>query len=387
MPANLDILASYSGQQALTQLDNQLAKINSNVFQQNQLAKIASAQNKIDIAMLDRRVALLQGHNALTDDEINDKARLISLEQELTFTTENRLNMAANAYTLMRAYKAEGITITEQEAIIANQVNAEIIAGEQAKAAAFNITRKALMGASISMFVLNISVSQLVTSLKPLVEGNEAAEEGLKKLQGALSLSLAPMQAFMAVQMIMTSTTMTLTQALTLFGGAMMFSIGLMGAMTSDSVAMRIAFSALAGVGAVMAATQFLASIATMTLSGSLATLQAVMANPLGLIALAAGVGATAFAVGSIMSMQKAQTLTDHRKRVRKGGLALLDDDEVVTRESKAGTRGGGDTIIYLPENYDGTISGSRFLAKEVQRLVDTGQGTIKVKRMAVSNG
>lgn len=388
MTANIDILATYSGQQALGVLELQLSKINGLSVQSASLNKIAQVQNQIQIQQTGRQNAMLRGRLSLTDQEIQNLGVQNALNKQLTFQTENRLRVATEGAILRSQYAKEGIALSFEEARVATVANNEIIASEQALAQQMAVSRRAMMHASISLFVLNISMGQMVSSLKPLVEGNEGATKAIEGLQAALMMALGPMQAFMAVQMIMMNTGMGVTQMFKLMGGALLASIGLMGVMTTKSAGLRVAFAALVGIGTLLAATQFLASVATFSSAGAFATLQAVLGNPMGMIALFAGAAATAYVVGTVLASQsKAQVLTGHRKRVRSGGIAILDDDEVVTRETKD-TRGmdGGITII-LPESYTGTLSDARITAETVRRYTQTGQGAVKFKRRVTPNG
>jgi len=374
MPANLNILATYSGGEALRQLEKQLVSINAATYQQNQMAKIASMQNKIEIALIGKRNALLQGQLALDDSEIQLLGDRISLNQELTFQTENRLRIATEAAILQRAYADEFIFITEQEARAATIANQQIIEGEMLKRQAINETRKTLMAASISMFVLNISMGQLVQSIKPLVKGNEDLEKSVNDITAALQFSMAPLQAYMALQMI--SKSLADEQKVSFLGvasalGGVFF---LYEAITSKSPALRAAYAGIATALFAVAIASWMANVA-------LATGKTLIGDWKAFGIVAAGVAASAAIVAGLTA-PKAQTLTGHSKRVRKGGIALLDDDEVVSRQSKDATMSeGGGITIYLPDSYTGTLSDARITAETVRRYTQTGQGPVKFRR------
>ena len=388
--AALRIVASVYGQESVSQLQTTLDTLVESTLKYSDAKKLMTAQTAVEIQQLKMSNGMLKARANMNQGQMTQLAKQTVLEQQYQQQFNVRFQAEQNAYSLREMYKNEGIKITKKEAMAANEANAQIIAGEQAKATAMANTRKAMMAASISMFVLNISIGQMISSLKPLVKNNEAATEALTNLQGAFALAMAPMQAFMAIQMIMTVTSMSLAQAIQMIGGSLLFAIGLMGAMTTKSTEMRLAYSALAGVAGVLAAAQFLSSVATFANAGAFATLQAVMGSPMGLLALGLGLAATTFAIGTVLSnKQKAQTLTGHRKRVRKGGLAELDDDEVVQRVSKDGTKsgGGGDTIIMLPESYNGSMADAKITAHTVKRMQNGGYGSVKYTRKVVAGG
>lgn len=386
--ATIAIGATVTGSQTIADLETKLDSIVRKTITMNEANKIAELQNRIAITNLARTNQLLIAKTNLSQRDITMMAAQRNLNENLTHSINNRMMVEQEALRLKRMFGQEGIRISMDEARVATVANQQIIASEQALEAQLKLKRRALMQASISMFVMNISVNQLVTALKPLFKGNEAATEGIKNFQAALNLSLGPMQAFMAMQMLIMNTSLTLTGAIKLLGSALAFSFGLMGALTTRSTELRLAFSALAGVGAVLAATQFLTAVATFSTAGAFATLLAVIGNPFGMLALALGVGATAFAVGSVLSNKpKAQTLTGQMKRVRTGGAAELDPGEIVMRPSAGMGMGGSPTIhMHFPAGTQATPSEARRFGKIFYDQKNKGR-TRTTSRRSVSSG
>jgi hypothetical protein len=381
MPANLDILAKVGGTEALSRLKQQLEGITRNTATLAQAQEMAQKQNAIDIAMTDRRVMLLQGHMKLTEGEINQKARLVSLEQELTYATNHRLEVATDAYTLMNVYKEQGISITLQEAKVAVEANNEIIKSENDKIQAMRTTDRLLMRQSMGLFVMNMAITQITSSLRIFTKDNEAADKALTNLTAATRLAMAPMQAYYAMMLMIEMAQGKVALTAVMMGTSIAAAFLWITAFQQKNKAIRTALFALAGAFTVVA-------IASWGAATGIATFQTLLGNLAAMAALITGAAVLAGVIGMI-TVPKGQTLTDHRKRVRKGGVAILDDDEVITRESKGdGTRsGGGDIIINLPDSYNGSMADANITANRVRQYVNSGYGTVKYSRKSMAGG
>ena len=383
--AILEMIVKTSGEAQLAKLQKQLVDIRNSTQQGTMASKIASKQMEVEVAGLKKSNNILGARSKLKHAELKELAieqreqKIHSTEFDRRMDLETRaLNIQHNSKTIISDKDAQ---IMAQGQIQKEAADAAFVAGEKRKQAELQQTRKNLMAASISMFVLNISLGQLVTAMKPFVEGNADAEKGLKDLAGALQFSMAPLQAYMALQMI--STSLAEEQKVAFLGvaaslGAIFF---LYQAITAQSPAMRAAYAALSAILIVVA-------IAQWAFATGLATAETLMGNIAAYAPVAIGLAAIAGVVGYVTA-PKAQTLTDHRKRVRSGGMAILDDDEVVMRESKDGTKsgGGGDTNIFLPDSYMGTLSDAKVTAHTVRMYAQTGQGSVQFKRKVASNG
>jgi len=380
--ATLRIEAEVRGMEQVEQLTTQLEILKASVISNATAKKIMTAQTRIEIETMKQSNQMLLAKSKMNKRELTALATQTNLQEQYNYTIANNLKMEQQALLVKKMYAEAGIKITMEEARTHAVANAEIIQSEIAKQKVMMETRKALMAASISMFVLNISMGQLVTSMKPFVEGNEDAERTLKDVAGALQFSMAPLQAYMSLQMI--STSLAASQKVAFMGvatslGAIFFFYQ---AITAKSAGMRAAYAALAVVLTAVAVASWLAAYGTASLKAALT------GNIIPLIAVTAGLAAAMGAVAYVTA-PKAQTLTGHRKRVRKGGLAELDDDEVVQRISKDGTKsgGGGDTIIMLPESYNGSMADAKITAHTVKRMQNGGYGSVKYTRKVVAGG
>jgi len=271
-------------------------------------------------------------------------------------------------------------------------MNMQIIKAEEAAAQALQMKRRALMQASISMFVLNISVGQLANSLKPLVANNEEATKVLDQFQAMLQLTLGPMQAFMALQSIHINLSNQQKVAMLGVVAAMGAAFFWYAAITAKSREMKIVLGALAGAMTFLAVRQawvaisaWQAAIATAaqqgvsTFGASLAISAPIIAGGLATAALVGG------AIGALLPT--AQTEPGQRRRIDRTGLAVVHAGEIMrpTGADEEG-RGIGNVTVILPRTYRGTVSESKFFAKETVRQLRAGQGASNFK-VVVSNG
>lgn len=384
----INIRNKVFGAEEVRSLEAALRRLKNEQLDMNKIQRRVAAQAGIETETLRRSNAMLQARTQLSNQSIRALAMQRNTEENLRFQIDQRMQTEQDAIRFQEMFAREGIMLSNEQARVVAQNNAMIVAAEQEAEMAIRAKRRAMMQASISLFVLNISVNQLVGALKPLVKGNEAATNAVNDMAAVLNIAIAPMQAFMSIQQLMINLNISLAQSFKMVGSALLAAFVLMQAVRAESAAMRAVFSILTGVIATYAVVQFTSAMMTFLNASAQATLQAVMGNPLGLVALAAGISAGVFALATFAGDRpSAQTRAGQRKRVSRSGLAEIHEGEEIVREpmGEGGVGRRGDITIVLPESYRGTISQSRFLAKEVQRLVNSGQGSIKVKRVVVS--
>jgi len=379
---SMQIVMEVRGEQEVANLEARLASLKESIYSYSMAKKVMTAQTNVEIQTMKNENVMLKARAAMGDRQLGQLATQSNLEDEYKYSFNQRFQTEKDARLLMGMYKEEGIKLSIGEARVAAQTGLEIVASEQAKAAAMYNTRKAMMSASISMFVLNITTQQLVTSLKPFVKGNEDAEAALKNVSAALQFSMAPLQMYMSLQMI--SIGLSKQQKVAFLGvasalGAVFF---LYSAITAKGAGMRAMYASLA-------VALFAVTIAQWMLNAALATGKALVLGDFKAFAVLAAGAAIGAGVIAGLTAPKAQTLTGHRKRVRKGGMAELDDDEVVQRISKDGSKngGGGNINIYLPEGYNGSMADAKITAHSVKRAMNSGYGSIKYQRKVVTGG
>jgi len=381
--ALMEILVQVRGEHELAKLQERLQIVRDSTLDYSYALKVASKQMELEVATLQRSNIKLEARSKLKNEQLNQLARQRRMERQYTAEFERRMAIEDRALEIQFNSKEiisdKNARLMAEEQIAKEAADAKFIEGERIKQAELNQTRKSLMAASISMFVLNISMGQLVTSLKPFVKGNEAATEALDNVSDALRFSMAPLQAYMALKMIDISLTKGQTIAYIKLATAMGSVFFWFMAIKEKSPGLRAAYF---GIAAALTAV----SIATWMADAGLAVGKALLGDYKSLGILVGGAAIMAGIIGG-MTAPKAQTLTGHRKRVRVGGLAQLDDDEVVTRESKDTTKSGSGITIYLPDSYTGSLSDARITAETVRRYTQTGQGPVKFRRRVASNG
>ncbi len=391
MPAEINIAASVQGELQVKALADELRRLKEEALSYGMAKKIMTANTRIEIEQMKQSNTMLKAKANMNKSEMTQLAKQNVLQEQYTEKFNHRMKVEMEAFKINEANKAAGMSSDIRAARV--QAEAQISMKERLDATTASLyqQRKALMSASISLFVLNISVSQLVSSLRPLFKENEEATKALREYQAVLSLSLGPIQAYMALKMIQIALEKQHAAAVVGVVAGMSAAYFWYAALTSKSRELRVVMGALAGIMTVIALRQawtaitaWQAAVAEATLQ-SVSTLGAAAPAAYGMLAaglaMAAGVGA---AIGGLTA-PKGQVLTGHSKKVRKGGLAELDDDEVVQRVSKDGTKGGGgDTIIVLPDSYTGSMSDAKITAHSVRRLQNSGYGTVKYQRRSV---
>jgi len=385
----INIRNKVFGAEQVKSLEAALRRLKKEQLDMNMIQRRVAAQAGIETETLRRSNMVLTAKTRLSNESIRALATQRNTEENLTFQIDQRMRTEQDAIRFQQMFAREGITLSNEQARVLAENNARIVAAEQQAEMAIRAKRRAMMQASISLFVLNISVNQLVGALKPLVKGNEAATQAVNDMAAVLNIAIAPMQAFMSIQQLMINLNISLATTFKMVGSALLAAFLIMQAMRAESAAMRVIFSALTGVIATYAVVQFTSAMATFLNASAQATLQAVLGNPLGLVGLAAGISAGVFALATFAGDRPSgQTRAGQRRRVSRTGMAEIHEGEEIVREPMGDGEGvgrRGDITIILPESYRGTISQSRFFAKEAQRLLNSGQGTVKVKRVVVS--
>jgi hypothetical protein len=384
MPANLDILATTSGGQAITKLETQLGNITRLTTNMNQANEVAQIQNRIEINQLARRNQLLIAKTNLSNREITTLAAQTNLNENLNATIQQRMSVEQEALRLRQLLGREGIRISLEEARVATTTNQQIIASEQMLEQQLRAKRRALMQVSISLFVMNISANQLVSALKPLVKENEAATQSLNDFSALLNLSLGPMQLFLALLQIQAALQISVAESATIMGAAMGAAFFFLLAFRQEAPVIRAALAGVAGVMAAFAIVSAQAALANTVLAGSLATLVSAVGGPVGLaIGLAATGAAVAFITGLLPS---GQTLTDQQKRVKRSGIAEIHEGEVISRPGR-GFAGAGfrDIIIQMPPGSRATPEEGASLARGFVKELNMGKGRPTSRRVSIN--
>ena len=389
-PVEINIRTKVQGLAEVKALETALAKLKSQVMAQGEVKKRVTAQTKLDTEIMKQNNQVLLAKTKMTSGVRAALAKQQVIQEDLTKQHAHQMDVERRAFRINQANIKTGM----KSNIVAARVAAESAIVEEAaykkSEMALKAKRRALMQVSISMFVFNISVGQMVSSLLPLVKGNEEATRALKGYQAVLMMSMGPMQAYMAIKMIQINLEKQHQAAVFGVVAAMSAAYFWYAMLTTKSRELKIIMGALAGIMTLLAARQALVAITAWQATVAQATGRAVIGDLSGWmkvgigLGIAAGVGA---AIGALLPT--GQTRVGQRKRVGRGGVAELHEGEEIVRHpmgaAGVGAMGGGDTNIYLPESYTGTISQSRYLARLIQRLKMSGQGTVKVKRLVVS--
>jgi len=390
-PIEIRIENKVFGQESIRELEQALVRLQNSARKQSEVKKLVIAQTRLETETLKQSNQVLKARANLGAGDVKRLATQMNIQENFQNQIQQRMKTEQDALRFQEIAKTEGMKLSIKEARVIAQANQQIVAAEEAAAQALRIKRRALMQVSISLFVMNISANQLVSAIKPLVKGNEAATQAITDFQAMLNLALGPMQFYLALLQIQEALQIKAAASAKLFGAALGAAFFFLVAFRRESPAIRAALGAVAGAMAAMAVVSFATAMANTILAGSLSTLISAAGGPIGLaIGLAAAGAAIAVVGGWIAKAKSAQTQPGQMKRFTKGGLAEVHEGEIfrptgaMDREGAAGM-GAGQTIIYLPNTYRGTVSQSKFFAQEVNRLVTTGQATITIRKGAVS--
>lgn len=383
------IFAQVKGQEKLTALGKSISEINRQLKDSERFKIIATRQIKDETAALKESNGIMKARVQMNKTDFRRLAVQKNIQEDNTHLFKNRMVIEQDALRFQTLAKNTGMKLSITEARVVAEQNMKIVAAEEAATIATRNKARALMQVSISLFVMNISANQLVSSLKPLVKNNEMATQALTDFQAILNLTLGPLQAYLALLQITNAMQMQMTQTvgmLALALGAMMIMFI---AIRQESPAIRAALGAISGALIAVTVLAYQAALAKTMFAGAVQLAIASMGGPVGFaIGLAAAGAGLAVMIGFIAKAKSAQTRVGQMKLVSRSGLAEIHEGEEISRP-RMGDRGvregGGEITIFLPESFRGTMSQSRFFAEEVNRLVRSGRGTVKVKRVVVS--
>jgi hypothetical protein len=390
-PIEVRIENRVFGQESIKQLEQALVRLKNAAREQTEVQKLVVAQTRLDTEALRQSNQVLEAKVNLADEDVRALAFQKNREEDFSKTIKDRMAVEQESIRVQQAGTELGIKLSDKEARAFAKANIEERAQIQATEQALRAKRRALMQVSISLFVMNISANQLVSAIKPLVKGNEAATQAITDFQAMLNLALGPMQFYLALLQIQEALQIKAAASAKLFGAALGAAFFLLLAIRQKSPAIRAALGAIAGAMAAMAVVSFSTALANTILAGTLSTLVSAVGGPIGLaIGLAAAGAAIAVVGGWIAQAKSAQTQPGQMKRFTRGGLAEVHEGEIfrptgaMDREG-AGGMGAGQIQIFLPNTYRGTVSQSKYFAQEVNRLVTTGQATVTIRKGAVS--
>lgn len=385
------IIAKTIGTRDILEMRDTLNALNRATLKQAEVRNIVAEQTKLETRELSLSNQVLKAKANLDNKSIRRLAAQKNIQEDNTRKFQNRVSIEQDARRIRRLAVEEGMVLTKQEATLIATQNQKIVAAENAATAAIRLKQRALMQVSISLFVMNISANQLVSSLKPLVKGNEAASQALTDFQGVLNLTLGPLQAYLALLQITNALQMQMSQTVGLLAGGLAAVMLMFIAIRQNSPAVRAALGAISGALIALTIHAYQAALAKTMFAGALQTAVSALGGPVGFaIGLVAAGAGLAVMLGFIARAKSAQTRVGQMKQITRGGLAEVHEGEIfrpAAGEGGAGGMGGGDITIFLPEGYSGTVSQSRFFAREVDRLVRTGQSSLKIKRKVVTSG
>ena len=387
-PIEIRIQNRVFGQESIKQLEDALTRLKNTARAQNDVQKLVTAQTRFDTEALRQSNQVLKAKVNLSDDDVRALALQKNRAQDLNKTIKSRMAVEQESIRVQEASTKKGIALSDEQSRVIAANNIKEAAAIKQTEIALKAKRRALMQVSISMFVMNISVGQLLSSILPLVKGNEEATKALKGYQAVIMLSLGPMQAYMALKMIQINLEKQHAAAVMGVVAGMSAAYFWYAALTTKSKELRIVMSALAAVMTVLAARQAIVAITAWQAAVAEATAKSIFGDLSGWVkigiglAIAAGVGA---AIGALLP--SAQTEPGQMRRFTKGGLAEVHEGEIWRPAGAMGAAGAdgmgaGQTIIYLPNTYRGTVSQSKFFAKEIDRLISTGQASISIKKV-----
>lgn len=389
----INIRTKVQGLAEVGALETALTKLKTQVMAQVDVKKRVTAQTKLDTEIMKQNNQVLLAKTKMTAGVRGALAKQQVIQEDLTKQHAHQMDVERRAFRINQANIKEGMKSNITAARVAAETAVQEEVAYKRTEMALKAKRRALMQVSISMFVMNISVGQLLSSILPLVKGNEEATKALKGYQAVIMLSLGPMQAYMALKMIQINLEKQHAAAVMGVVAGMSAAYFWYAMLTTKSRELKIVLGALAGVMTAIAIVQgaiaisaWQAAVATATAQG-VSTLGASLGVSLPIIAggigLAALVGAT---IGALLPT--AQTRVGQMKKITKSGVAEVHEGEIwrPSRGEGAGAgMGVGDINIFMHPRYSGTVAESRYLAREIDRQVKTGQSSLKIKRTVIS--
>lgn len=366
-----------TGREELASLNADIKRLNQNIKAQNNLGKVADAQQKKYTKELQQSNKMMKAKVSGDQRHFKNIAKELNLQQDLSEQYETKIEIERRVLRAKETATAQGQKFNEASArsTIENSIKEEM--AYKRVQGAINAKRKALMQASISLFVMNISLNQMVTSFKPLVKGNEDASKAIDEYSAVLNMTLGPMQAYMALQQLSINLDKKKAKAVKGALASMTVMFLMYKAITAEATSMKIVFASLGLIMAVLTAKQISASIATIMHAGSMATLKAVMGNMTAFAKLGIGIGLTGLAVGAIGALSGTfQTPIGGTKQVGRTGLAMVHEGEIFSRPSLSTTN---NQSMVLNMNFGAGITrdDGEYIAQTVNRAIARGKGSM----------
>lgn len=383
----LNITVTVTGAEQLGKLREHTAALNAALKDTKMIKETAIAQTKNEIAQLQVNNKLLGFKAKMGKRDLSRIAREMNKNEDLTKQTQQNLAVEKGAWRLKSQAKKDNMSLSINEARVVSAANIQEAAAIKQAEMALKAKRRALMQVSISMFVFNISVGQMVSSLLPLVKGNEEATKALKGYQAVLMMTMGPMQAYMAIKMIQINLEKEHAAAVLGVVAAMSAVYFWYAALTAKSREMRAALGALAGIMTFLAARQAYVAYTTWQAAVAAGTAKAIFGDLSGWLAVGIGLGIAASVGAAIgaLTAPRAQTLTGQGKYVREGGFAKLDPGETVTRLSPSAAGGAVEYHLHFPPGTQATQSEAKRFGKIFARQQNMGMGRRTSRSVIVS--
>ena len=387
MPARLDIDVYVGGQEQIDALTARLIKLKEQTTNMNDVKKKVALQYRSETELLKQNNKVLQAKSKMTQGDIGQRAKQLNLEEDFSNKYEHRINVERKALRLQEEAKAKGEKLTKKEARIRAQDQFAFEEEQGRKQKSLKATRQALMQASISMFVLNISANQMLSSLKPLVKGNEEYSKALEGMQATLNMSLGPMQFFMAMQGMMINMSEKQQRAVGGLVGGMGALYFIYAMITTKAKELKIIFGALAGVAVALTIKSIAQTKANWANAISWATVKAVFGDYSGFVKLAFGLATAGAVMGVVASMLSFQTLPGRTKIARNSQIAQLHSGEEVRRPILADRAKGGESGLTMNMYFDKSTkkSDATAIAQTVRDVIN--QGSMRKRTRAISTG
>jgi len=374
--AIINIRLQVKGKTELQRLNSEIAQLDKALKKQENHYKIADRQQERYTKRLRLSNKIMQEKVTGDQQHFKDIAKELNLQQDLNDQYEGKIEVERRVLRAKEDATAKGIKFNSASArsTIENAVKEEM--AYQRVQASINAKRKSLMQASISLFVMNISLNQLVSSIAPLVKGNEDATQSVKEYQAMLNMTLGPMQVYMAFQQM--SINLSKEQALAVKGAlasmTMLFLI--YKALTVKSKALKLAFVGLAVILGILTMKAISQTIATMMEAVSFATLKAVVGDMSGFMKVALGLGIMGLAVGLIGAMAGFQTPIGGTKRVGNTGLAMVHEGEVFGRPSQSIMNQSSNMVFNMNFAPGTSRDDADYIARTVNNAIVRGRGS-----------
>jgi len=375
----ITIRLQIKGKTELQRLNSEIAQLNKMLKKQTTISKIADRQQQVYAKRLKLSNAILKEKINGDQQHFKDIAKELNLQQDLNEIYEGKIEVERRVLRAKEDAARKGIAFNEESArrTIEAQVKEEMAYKRVQEA--INAKRKALMQTSISLFVLNISANQLVSSLKPLVKENEAATKALEDMQAMLNLTLGPLQFYLALLQIQEALQLKAATTAKLFGTAMAGTFLMMMAIRQEAPALRAALGAISGALLALSIMNFMNALSEQIKAGAILTsIMTRMGGPVGFIAGMAMAGAGIALVTGWISKAKSsyETPLGGMKRVGRTGLAMVHEGEIFGRPSMSMTSNNSMTMnLYFGPGT--SRDDADYISQTVYRAVARGRGSM----------